>query len=172
MCNSVATIFTMDIYRHSINAGAKDAELIRAGRITTAAALAIAAMVTPMVASMGKLFAFIQEYTGFVTPGVLCIFLLGLFWKRMSSRAAIWVILLTIPISLLLKVTLSDIAFLDRMTIVFFILMCIAWFISRRAISTDQWRFEEIKVQPTSITYHVGALIVISLISVFYVCFA
>ncbi|MCL4111306.1 UNVERIFIED_CONTAM: hypothetical protein GTU68_034019 [Idotea baltica] len=172
MCNSVATIFTMDIYRHSIHVGAGDAVLIRVGRIATAIALLIAVMMTPMVVSMGKLFAFIQEYTGFVTPGVVCIFLLGLFWKRMSSRAAIWVILLTIPISLLLKVTLPAFAFLDRMTIVFLVLMVMAWVISQGSQSVCVWRFHEDRMQPASPIFDIGALVVVSIIAIFYVCFA
>ncbi|WP_194767496.1 SLC5 family protein [Tamlana sp. I1] len=89
MCNSVATIFTMDVYRVSINPNASSHQMVKMGRIVTGISLIIAVLVTPAIASMGKLFAFIQEYTGFVTPGVLCIFLTGLFWKRTTSNAAL-----------------------------------------------------------------------------------
>ena len=104
MCNSVATIFTMDVYRFSINKDASQTELVKVGRIVTATALIIAALISPYIVSLGKLFAFIQEYTGFVTPGVLCIFLLGIFWKRMSPNAALWTVLLTIPVSVFLRI--------------------------------------------------------------------
>jgi SSS family solute:Na+ symporter len=171
MSNSVATIFTMDIYRSHINSKADDKSLVLIGRITTAAALVIAGLVTPAVASMGRLFAFIQEYTGFVTPGVLCIFLAGLFWKRTTSKAALWVVLLTIPISVFFKAVFPDLAFLDRMTLTFMILVMLTIVISLQdSLQESNWQSEKVDLQSSNL-YNIGSLITIALIAVFYLIF-
>lgn len=172
MCNSVATIFTMDVYRTLIRKNASDAQLIKVGRWVTAIALILAVSVTPAVASMGKLFAFIQEYTGFVTPGVLSIFLLGLFWKRTTSNAALWSVMLTIPISVGFKVSFPEMAFLDRMTLTFLILMVVAIWISLKSKkATDVSIQGGVFLANSSTIFNIGALIIISLISVFYIIF-
>ncbi len=172
MCNSVATIFTMDIYRNQINNNASDSHLVKVGRWVTAIALLLAVIVTPAVASMGKLFSFIQEYTGFVTPGVLVIFLLGLFWKRATSTAALWTVLLTIPLSMLLKISIPAIAFLDRMMITFLILMVLAIIISLK----DQFIYKSesaahAKITVSSTIFNIGTIIILGIIAVFYITF-
>ena len=172
MCNSVATIFAMDVYRNQINRNASDSELVKVGRWVTAIALILAVLVTPAVASMGKLFSFIQEYTGFVTPGVLCIFLLGLFWKRTTSNAALWSVLLTIPISVVFKVVFSDMAFLDRMMLTFIILVIVAIMISLKSKAVSEVYIQEGTTRTSSSTiFNIGALIIATLISVFYIVF-
>lgn len=172
MCNSVATIFTMDIYQKHIKKNASDYDLVKIGRTVTAIALLFAILVTPAVASMGKLFSFIQEYTGFVTPGVLCIFLTGLFWKRTTGAAALWVVLLTIPISVLFKAFLPQLAFLDRMMLTFLILLLITIVISLNT-KVSEIRFDDLKGSGKSSTlYNIGALIIVTLIAVFYISFA
>ncbi|MFS4466504.1 sodium:solute symporter family transporter [Maribacter sp. 2210JD10-5] len=171
MCNSVATIFTMDIYRNSINPKASNYQLVFVGRIVTAVALVIAVIVTPAVASMGRLFAFIQEYTGFVTPGVLCIFLLGLFWKRTTGKAALWAVLLTIPISVLFKVLLPEIAFLDRMTLVFLLLVVTTVLISLKD-KPEQREIQKLEAADNATAfYNIGALVLVALTAVFYLVF-
>ena len=172
MCNSVATIFTMDVYRHSINTNATQTQLVKVGRIVTAAALVLAVIVTPSIASLGKLFSFIQEYTGFVTPGVLCIFLLGLFWKRMSPTAAFWSVLLTIPISVVFKVALSNLAFLDRMALTFIVLVLVSVGISLKDqfLYKDNFDITE-SIQKPSIGFNLGVLVIVSIIAVFYIVF-
>ena len=172
MCNSVATIFTMDIYRHSINEKASQTQLVLVGRIVTAMALLLAVIVTPAVASLGRLFAFIQEYSGFVTPGVFCIFSLGLFWRRMSATAALWVVLLTIPVSIGFKILLPDLAFLDRMTLTFILLVIVSVFLSLRDnfdYKTDNNKKND--AGPSSMIFKIGALLIISMIAVFYILF-
>ncbi|AUP78514.1 sodium:solute symporter family transporter [Flavivirga eckloniae] len=172
MCNSVATIFTMDIYKGMIDKKASEYSLVKTGRIATAIALVLAIAVTPAVASMGKLFSFIQEYTGFVTPGVLCIFLTGLFWKRTTSKAALWVVMLTIPISIIFKVFLPELAFLDRMMLTFLILLLITVLISVFSSKTSETILDNFKTtEKASALYNIGALILTSLIAVFYIVF-
>jgi SSS family solute:Na+ symporter len=104
MLNSTATIFTMDIYQPYINRGASQSRLVNVGRITAGVALLIAIMLAPQLKNLGQVFQFIQEYTGVVSPGILAVFLLGLFWKKTTNNAAIWGVVLSIPIALYFKV--------------------------------------------------------------------
>jgi len=162
----------MDIYRYQINKNASQTHLVKVGRWVTAIALVLAVIVTPAVASMGKLFSFIQEYTGFISPGVLVIFLLGLFWKRTTSSAALWTVLLTIPFSILFKLTLPDLAFLDRMMLTFLILMAVAIAISLRERYVYKPYYEGDSLSSgSSAIFNIGALIITGLIAVFYILF-
>lgn len=103
MLNSTSTIFTMDIYKQYINPTANDKATVNMGRISAAVALVIAVIVAPLLGGIDQAFQFIQEYTGIVSPGILAVFLLGLFWKKTTNNAAIWGAVLSIPIALALK---------------------------------------------------------------------
>jgi SSS family solute:Na+ symporter len=103
MLNSTSTIFTMDIYKQYINKNADDKTTVNVGRISAAVALIIAVVVAPLLGGIDQAFQFIQEYTGIVSPGILAVFLLGLFWKKTTNNAAIWGAVLSIPIALALK---------------------------------------------------------------------
>ncbi len=103
MLNSTSTIFTMDVYKQYINPTANDKTTVNVGRISAAAALIIAVIVAPLLGGIDQAFQFIQEYTGIVSPGILAVFLLGLFWKKTTNNAAIWGAVLSIPIALALK---------------------------------------------------------------------
>lgn len=103
MINSTSTIFTMDIYKQYINKTASDKTTVSVGRISGAMALGIAVVVAPLLGGIDQAFQFIQEYTGIVSPGILAVFLLGLFWKKTTNNAAIWGAILSIPIALILK---------------------------------------------------------------------
>ena len=123
MFNSTSTLFTMDIYRKYINKGASDKKLVNVGRITALLALIVAAVaVKPLLGGLDQAFQYIQEYSGFIYPGIIVVFGLGLLWKRASSRAAIWTSILTIPMGVLMKLTLPDVAFQLRAGYVFMIL--------------------------------------------------
>jgi solute:Na+ symporter, SSS family len=130
MLNSTSTIFTLDIYQHFFNKKATGKQLIKVGRIASAVALLIAVLVAPALGTLDQAFQFIQEYTGFITPGILAIFMLGLFWKGATSNAALWTAILTIPGSAFLDFFLSEIPFLDRMGIAFIFLASIMIIIS------------------------------------------
>lgn len=103
MLNSTSTIFTMDIYREYINKNADDKTTVKVGRITAAVALLIAVLIAPMLAGLDQAFQYIQEYTGMVSPGILAVFLLGLFWKKTTNNAAIWGVLASLAIALFFK---------------------------------------------------------------------
>ena len=128
--NSIATIFSLDIYRKFFHTSASERTLVLTGRWTVIVSMIIAAVVAPALRNLDQAYQFIQEYVGFISPGVLAIFLLGFFWRRTTAAAALTAALLTIPLSTLLKYlpywtsgAFPDYPFLDRMTIVFVILI-------------------------------------------------
>ena len=104
MLNSTSTIFTMDIYKSHFNKSASDAKMVTVGRITVVVALLIAILIAPQLEGLGQVFIFIQEYTGVVSPGILAVFLMGLFYKKATNNAAIWGAILSIPIAMYFKV--------------------------------------------------------------------
>jgi len=95
--------------------------------------LLIAVFLAPTLTNLGQVFQFIQEYTGFLTPGVMAIFLFALAWKRTTSTAALSAVILTIPVSAILKYALPDIGFLNRMGIAFVILCAVITIITLRS---------------------------------------
>jgi len=126
MLNSTSTIFTMDIYRSWQKEPASEEKLVRVGRITSFTALFIAVIAAkPLLGSLDQAFQFIQEFTGFITPGVCAIFLFGLFWKRTTSNAALWGVGLSIPISFAFLVFLPQVPFMNRWGYVFLLLAAI-----------------------------------------------
>lgn len=120
--NSVSTIFTLDIYKPHINKNASETKLVSIGRITAGASLLIGALIAPNLGSLGQVFQYIQEYTGFISPGVVAVFLFGMFWRRTTANAAFITILVSIPISIFFKLFFPELPFLDRMAFSF--LMC------------------------------------------------
>ena len=104
MINSTSTIFTMDIYKSTINKKADDKQMVKVGRLTGLVALIIAMILAPQLGSLGQVFQFIQEYTGVVSPGILAVFLMGLFYKKATNNAAIWGVIISIPIAMYFKV--------------------------------------------------------------------
>lgn len=130
MINSTSTIFTMDIYKEYFNQEASSKQLVKVGRWVAVIALIIAMAVAPMLNSLDQVFQYIQEYTGFIYPGVVVVFSMGLFWKQMTSKSALWTSLLTIPIGIVIKLSLPEIPFILRMGYVFILLCLIASLIS------------------------------------------
>ena len=114
----------MDIYKQYINPNAGDRAMVNTGRISALVALAIACVMAPLLGGIDQAFQFIQEYTGVVSPGILAVFLLGLFWKKATNRGAIVGALASIPIAMYFKVApkgwldsglFLDLPFLDQM---------------------------------------------------------
>lgn len=125
LINSTSTIFTMDIYKTYIKKDASDKQLVMVGRIVAFVALALATSVAPQLRSLDQAYQYVQEYTGFIYPGVFLIFFLGLFWKKATSRAALWTALLTIPLGIVFKFYTPDMPFIVRIGYVFIILTII-----------------------------------------------
>ncbi len=138
MVNSASTIFTLDIYQKFINKGASQSRLVQIGQISAAASLVIGAMIAPTLGSLGQVFQYIQEYTGFISPGVLTVFIFGMFWRRATAKAALAVVVASIPLSFLFKLLLPDLPFLDRMAFVFMISAVMMVLISYATASTSR----------------------------------
>ncbi len=83
--------------------------------MTAAGALVIAGVLAPLMGNIPQMFQYIQEYTGLVSPGILAVFLMGLFWKKSTSRAAIIGVIASIPVALLLKLPAVDLPWMDQM---------------------------------------------------------
>ena len=179
--NSISTIFSLDIYKKYFNREASEKKIVRVGRWAVIICMLIAALVTPSLKSLDQAYQFIQEYVGFFSPGVLAIFLLGMFWKRTTAGAALAGALLTIPISILLKFLptwtnggFPDYPFLDRMTITFFAVAIIMILISLikpktekdgHTIEMDKSMF---KVSPAFI---MGSVIICGVLAALYTVF-
>lgn len=147
--NSIATIFTLDIYKKAINPQASETKLVWLGRISVIVAMILAVILSLLVGEKlmgeGKQgFQYIQEYTGFVSPGIFAMFILGFFWKKTTSNAALFATIGGFIFSLIFKVLpqsmdlsflsaagfskmnavgIYEIPFLDRMGFVF--ILCI-----------------------------------------------
>ncbi|SEJ48307.1 solute:Na+ symporter, SSS family [Dyadobacter sp. SG02] len=123
--NSISTIFTLDIYKQYIAPHATERQLVRIGRYTIYVAMGIGVLIAPQLRVLDQAYQFIQEYSSFITPGVFAIFILGMFWKRTTSAAALSAALLTIPLSTAGKFMYPEIPFLDRMGYIFLILCAV-----------------------------------------------
>ena len=131
MFNSTSTLFTMDIYKKYIDKEATDRKLVKVGRITSLCALIIAAIaVKPLLGGLDQAFQYIQEYSGFIYPGIIIVFGLGLLWKRSSGKAAVWTAIATIPLGVLFKIFLGDVPFQFRAGYIFMILLALFVIIS------------------------------------------
>ncbi len=125
MSNSVSTIFTMDIYKKIINPQATEHKLVFVGRATATIAMIIAVLLAkPLVGKSEQAFQFIQEFTGFFTPGIVVIFLFGFFWKKATAASALTAAVASVALSWAFKIYLPEMPFMDRVGLVF-ILCCV-----------------------------------------------
>src|SRR5690606_1935530 len=151
------------------------------GRWTVIISMVVASIVAPALRTLDQAYQFIQGYVGFISPGVLVIFLLGFFWRRATATAALVAALLTIPLSTLLKYlpywtggAFPDLPFLDRMSIVFVFLLLLMIVISlydRR--SRTQPRIIQIDTTMFRVTspFVVGSVLIIGILTALYTVF-
>jgi solute:Na+ symporter, SSS family len=191
--NSIATIFTLDIYakRRRERTRAEDERgesareekhLVLVGRITAVTAIVIAILTArPLVGSSEQAFQFIQEFTGFFTPGITVIFLLGLFWKRANEAGAIVAAVTSVVLSTIMKYTLPATAlpqgandyltpFMNRMGVVFLVSLVLAVVVSLATPhrpGTDTIDTTDVRYR-TSAGFNVGALGVILILVALY----
>ncbi|HNT67052.1 MAG TPA: sodium/sugar symporter, partial [bacterium] len=125
MLNSTSTIFTMDIFKDYLKRNATEKQLVLTGRLTALIALIIAVSVAPILGNIPQMFQYIQEYTGLVSPGILAVFIMGLFWKKATNKAAIWGVLSSIVAAFLLKLPAVDLPWMDQMLYTMLITMVI-----------------------------------------------
>lgn len=131
MLNSTSTIFTMDIYKNVINKGASERQLVKMGRLVALASLVIATIAAkPLLGGLDQAFQYIQEYSGYIYPGVVVVFGMAIFWKRATNRAALWTAIATLPAGIAIKLLFPEWGFQLRMGYVFIVLVVIALTIS------------------------------------------
>jgi len=197
--NSIATIFTLDIYKKAINKDADERHLVNTGKITVVVSMILAILMSLVIGEKlmgeGKQgFNYIQEYTGFVSPGIFAMFLLGFFWKRTTSNAALFATIGGFILSCVLKflpmwVNLDwltpyglfqpnmdnggkfEIPFIDRMGIVF--LFCIAGmavinFVENRRGVQNQGLEVDASMFRVSKSFAIGALVIVGLLITLY----
>jgi solute:Na+ symporter, SSS family len=191
--NSASTIFSLDIYRplfmkndaernqslsslennSSLLTVKEERQLIRVGKISGLVFLIIGVLIAPSLGNLGQAFQYIQEYTGFISPGVLAIFILGLFWKKTSTNAAFAGVLLAIPLSVGFKYLTPGIPFLDRMGLCFLLISFIMVLISVYENKNDDPKaiYFDASLFKTSTIFNVLAVIVIAAVAMIYTLF-
>ena len=172
--NSIATIFTLDLYKKYFDKEADERKQVMTGRIVILVAMAIGVLVAPQLQRLEQGFQFIQEFTGLISPGVVAIFVLGFFWKRATANAALVAALATIPLGFGMKNWMPSVPFLDRMGWVFLILVTLMVAISLadpkskdnpKAMRVDTAMFR------TSQTFAIGALLILGILAGLYIVF-
>ena len=171
--NSVATIFTLDFYAKS-RPQADQARLVRVGRIAAASSVLLAILTArPLLGSFDQAFQYIQEYTGFFTPGIVVIFLLGLFWKRANEAGALAAAIGSFALSIALKTLAPAVPFMDRMGMVFLLALALAVGVSlatRNAPEKDVIRTDDVDYR-TGSTFNIGAIAVLAILVALYTLF-
>ena len=125
MVNSISTIFTMDIYRDKIVQGRDEKHYVTVGRITAIIAMVVALILAkPLLGDMEGAFQKIQEWTGFVAPGIVAVFLMGMFYKRTNSAGAFAMLFVSVAVSAIFYFAFPDFPFVNRIWVIF--LGCLA----------------------------------------------
>jgi len=179
--NSIATIFTLDIYKKYINKEASERKMLNVGRWSIIVASLIAIVIAPALRSFDQVYQFVQEYVGFISPGVFAIFLLGFFWKRTTSAAAFSAAVLTIPLSTLFKFlpqltggSIGDIPFLNRMSWVFciiIVLMIVITLADPKSKNNPQGLEIDTKMFKVNPSFIVASVIICGILSALYIVF-
>ncbi|MBN1651311.1 MAG: sodium/sugar symporter [Bacteroidales bacterium] len=185
MVNSTATIFTMDIYKPYFNKGASEKKLVTTGRLTALIALIVAGSIAPMLGSLDQAFQYIQEYTGLVSPGILAIFMLGLFWRKTTNRAAVWGAVSALPIALYFKAgskawfqlesgMFPNLPWMDQMAYTF---VAVASVIAIVSLIDGKGKLNangivlEVKLFKTKRSFDIGAIIIVLILIMLYTFF-
>ena len=169
--NSIATIFSLDIYKRYFNKEASEAKLVQVGRITIVVSMLIAILVAPQLRTLEQVYQFIQEYASFITPGAFSIFLLGMFWRRTTAAAALAGALLTIPLSALFKFFTPEIPFLDRLGWVFLMIMVLMVGISLLQKKESKMVEIDAKLFRVEPAFVVGGMIICGILTALYTIF-
>lgn len=198
--NSIATIFTLDIYKKAINKEATESKLVSIGKISVVVSLLLGTLLALIVgdALMGEGkqgFQYIQEYTGFVSPGIFAMFLLGFFWKKTTSNAALFATIGGFVFSVILKFSgqlmdleflstinfavpnaqgVYEIPFMDRMSIVFLLcvigMIIISLYENKKGIVPKGLEID-VKMFRMSPTFLILSLLIIGLTAALYLAF-
>ena len=171
--NSVATIFTLDFYAKR-NPDADQAKLVRVGRIAAVVAVVLGILTAkPLLGSFDQAFQYIQEYTGFFTPGIVVIFMLGLFWKRANEAGALSAAIGSFVLSIALKLAWPALPFIDRVGLVFLLALALAVGVSLltpAAPQKDIINTRDVDYR-TGGVFNLGAVAVIAILVALYAVF-
>jgi solute:Na+ symporter, SSS family len=168
--NSIATIFTMDLYR-SARPNTSQKMLVTVGRMVAVVSVIIAILITKrLLGNFGQAFQYIQNFTGFVTPGICVIFLLGLFWARTTATAAMVSMLATVVLSYVFYKFLPDYPFMNRVGWCFVAGIVIAVAISLMSPNKEAKMSVDIKNVDfkTGTFFNVAAIVVVAVLACLY----
>ena len=131
MTNSISTIFTMDMYKHFKPEDTDQKHLVTVGRMVAFSAMVIAMIVAkPLLGGFDQAFQYIQEFTGFFTPGIVAIFLLGFFYKKTTANGALAAAIGSFVLSLGFKLLWPELPFIDRVGLVFILCTLLGMLVS------------------------------------------
>lgn len=170
MINSTSTIFTLDIYKPFLakKGEVSETHLVKIGRISAAAALLAGVLVAPALGNLDQAFQYIQEWTGFISPGVVVVFLFGMFWKRATSKGATWVVIMSIPLSAAFYFGFPKMPFMDRMGYCFLILSALLIVFSLIDKNGKQGEDVDKTLFKTSTTFNVSAAVIVLMLAFIY----
>ncbi len=170
MTNSISTIFTMDIFP-SLNNGASAADPVRLGRIVSVAAMVIAMIAArPLLGNFDQAFQFIQEFTGFFTPGIVVIFMLGIFYPKTTATAALTAAIASAVLSFAFSVFAPELPFIDRVGLVFLLCAGLAVGISHLQPQPQAGAVDLSGISfATSNSFNLNALLVTLILCAFYI---
>src|SRR5260221_3005715 len=171
--NSISTIFTLDLYKKYFKRDASEKHLVNVGKVAIIAAMLIAIVMAPQLSRFDQAFQFIQDFTGLISPGVVAIFFLGMFWRRANGSAALIAALATLPLGIGFNEWLPNIPFLHRMCYVF--LLLVGLLVITSLLSPKKEGQHSIEVDSTMFRFGkrfgVGMLFVLGVISALYIVF-
>lgn len=167
--NSIATIFTLDIYARYFGKEASETKLVLIGRIAASVAVIIAILATrPLLGGLDQAFQYIQEFSGFVTPGITVIFLLGLFWPRATEAGALTGAVASVVLSLIFRfggiAALEAVPFMNRMVIIFLLSLLLAVGVSLARPGAVQGIPREAALFKTSRGFNAAALLIVAIL--------
>ncbi len=171
MTNSISTIFTMDMYAH-YKSDKSQKHLVRVGRIVSFTAMVIAMIVArPLLGNFDQAFQYIQEFTGFFTPGIVAIFLLAIFWKKTTANGALGAAIGSAVMSLGFKLMWPSLPFIDRVGLVFLLCIGLGMLISMVQDGKDQPGaivYSEVDTSSSS-GFNLATLIVVLMLAGLYI---
>ncbi len=172
MTNSISTIFTMDIYRN-LKPQASQKHYVTVGRVVTLIALTIALFTAqPLLGKFDQAFQYIQEFTGVFTPGIVVIFLMGMFWKKANSAGALAAAIGSAVISFGLRVLWPELPFMDRIGLVFLLCLglCVVFSLLTQSAEQDSDTCVDIKSVSFSTTtsFNISAVGVVIILAILY----
>ena len=173
MLNSCSTIWTNDLYHTYINPDSEDHHLVTVGRIATIVFMILACLWAQTIRTwdIRGIFNYIQKFWGFISPGILAVFLFGLFLKKTPRIGSLVGLIICVPAYGLMMWLIPEVAFLNRM-VISFALVC-AWLAFARAMWPEEGKEmpvrEDIDMTPARDAKVLGVIIIVIVIALYIV---